>query len=175
MNLSKEVRRNDLIIEGEPVVELDYGQMALRLLYGKAGVPLPDGDLYDVPSLSSRGGVKKIINAALFADKTQVRMPMGTRKYFQNDVTYKYALTTIANHHAPIAEHFFNGLGMELMFMESEVLIEVLRRVQDQGKVALPLHDGVLTARSALPIVKGIMEDLFFDKIGVKAMVRVEC
>ena len=35
MNLPKTERRNGLVIDGEDIVELDYGQMALRLLYGK--------------------------------------------------------------------------------------------------------------------------------------------
>ena len=174
MNLSKTTRREDLFIEEEPVTELDYGQMALRMLYGKVGAPLPEGDLYDIPSLGSREGVKKIINAALYADKEQSRMPQGSRQYFSDDIKYKYALTTIARHHAPISDYFFKGVGMELMFMESEVLVDVLLKVQDQGLVALPLHDGLMIAQSSTSMVKEIMEQVFRDKCGVASMVRIE-
>jgi hypothetical protein len=174
MNLKKQRRREDITIEREPIVELDYGQMALRLLYAKVGAPLPEGDLYAVPGLRSREGVKKIINAALFSDRTQRRMPQGARQYFGDEVTYREALTAIKQRHAPIADYFFKGLGMELMFRESEILIDVLLRVQEQGKVALPLHDGLLTSRSAAPVVKETMEEVFRRRTGIEASVRLE-
>ena len=81
-NVKKERRRNFLTINGEGVTELDFGQMSIKMLYGKAGVSLPEGDLYRVPNLNSREGVKKIINAALSSDKELTRMPQVTRKVF---------------------------------------------------------------------------------------------
>lgn len=173
-NLKKDVRRNDILIVGEPIVELDYGQMTLRLLYGKVGAPMPEGDLYDIRSLGSREGVKKIIIAALSVNKRQFRMPQGARKYFSDDITYEHVLTTISEHHAAVSDYFFKGIGMELMFMETEILIDVLLKVQAQGMVALPFHDGVLTSQSTAQAVKEIMEEVFKKKIGVDAVVREE-
>jgi hypothetical protein len=48
MNLKEDVRRKDISIDGERVVELDYGQMVIRQLYGRVGVRPPQGDLYDI-------------------------------------------------------------------------------------------------------------------------------
>lgn len=174
MNLKKQARRKYLVIDGEAVAELDYGQMALRQLYGKAGVRPPQGDLYAVPDLPWREGVKRVINAALYADKRQDRMPKGVRELFPDSITYNQVWSVIEEYHAPIAGNFFKGIGMVLMFEESEIMIEILRRSRELGYVALPIHDSVLTSRSAAPHVKGIMEEVFKERTGLDAIVGIE-
>lgn len=174
MNLKKEVRRKDISIEGEAVVELDYGQMALRQLYARAGAKPAKGDLYEVPGVPWRQGVKTVINAALYSTKQQLRMPQGARKHIPENVSFKKVFDVIADYHAPITRYFFTGIGMELMFEESEIMIQVLHRARERGKVALPIHDSVLTAQSSAPLIKKIMEDVFKERTGLHAIVGVE-
>ncbi len=172
-HLKKAKRRQDLVINGETAVELDYGQMALRLAYGMAGAVPPDGDLYCVPGLEPyRDGVKKVINAALQADKEQRRMPMGTRCEFPYDIEYKHAMMAISSFHAPMSHLFYQGVGMELMFRESEVLIALLLALKDKGEIALPIHDAVLVPLSSARSAQATMETVFKDKAGVDAVVR---
>src|SRR5262245_38071374 len=46
--LSKERRLTEVLIEGEPPLALDFGQMAPRIAYSLDGARPPDGDLYRV-------------------------------------------------------------------------------------------------------------------------------
>ena len=175
MNLSKPKRHDDLLINRENIVELDYGQMALRLLYGKVGAPIPDGDLYRIPGLEAfRDGVKKVINSALYTDKLQSRMPQGTRQHFGDHISYNQVLSAIRQHHAPIADHLFSGIGMELQFLESEVTVFVLQSLNAKGITALPLHDGVFIPRSAKGEAIKTMEWSFKQMTGVKGQVKVD-
>ena len=175
MNLSKMKRRDDLLINGENIIELDYGQMALRLLYGKVGTPIPDGDLYRIPGLEAyRDGVKKVINSALYADKPQSRMPQGTRQHFGNHTSYNQVLSAIRQHHAPIAEHLFCGIGMELQFLESEVTVFLLQSLNEKGITALPLHDGVFIPKSVKDEAIKTMEWSFKQVTGVEGQVKVD-
>ena len=65
MELKKETRRSQLIIEGEQIAEIDFGQSTLRLLYAEIGQFPPHGDLYSVAGLEQyREGVKKLMTAA---------------------------------------------------------------------------------------------------------------
>ena len=102
MNLSKTARRNDLYIDGEAIAELDYGQMALRLLYGHVGAELPEGDLYAVPGLESyREGVKKVINSALYADKRAD--PGCPRDHASTSLTGSVMITSLVRSFSTIA------------------------------------------------------------------------
>ena len=46
--MSSQDRQENILIDGDCVVELDYGQMSLAMLYGIAGKTPPEGDLYDL-------------------------------------------------------------------------------------------------------------------------------
>jgi hypothetical protein len=54
--LSENERLNGILIDGEEVAEVDYGQIAARILYGLAGVQVPEGDLYEIPGLTRING-----------------------------------------------------------------------------------------------------------------------
>jgi hypothetical protein len=63
----------------------------------------------------------------------------------------------IKEFHKPIAHLFGGQHGMRFMFMESEILIDVLLELNSLGIVALPIHDDLLVKLSqqeveALPI-----------------------
>ena len=58
-DMKGEQRRNSLLIDGQPVVELDLSAAGLRILYGLAGATPPDGDLYCLPDLSRRGARRR--------------------------------------------------------------------------------------------------------------------
>jgi hypothetical protein len=147
--LPSEFRRRHIRIDGEHVSELDYGQSALRILYGLAGEEPQLEDLYQVAGYEQfRDGIKLIINSALFSDRVQNRMPHGGRALFGRRPRYADVLEAICQAHAPIADHFFTGIGMNLMFRESEILIDVLLEGLERGIIALPIHDAVLVPKS---------------------------
>ncbi|MEH6502086.1 MAG: hypothetical protein V7751_22135 [Pseudoalteromonas distincta] len=175
MHLNRVRRRENLFINDEPIAELDYGQMALRSLYGMAGIKPPDGDLYSIPKfIDYRKGVKTIINSALFANTMQNRMPQGVRKHIPNRIKYADVLQAIIHYHSPIKDYLFKGIGMELMFIESEIMISLLLRLQELSIVALPIHDSVLVPQSTKQTVKRVMEEVFLLKTGTTAVVSIE-
>ena len=88
--ISGQDRRRNIRISNEPVVELDYGQTAIRLLYGMEKQALPPGDLYEIPGFERyRDGIKLVINAALGNDERTDRMPRGGRKDIPYAIKYR--------------------------------------------------------------------------------------
>jgi hypothetical protein len=188
IGLDPERRLRAVRIDSEPVAELDFGQCGTRIAYGLAGVRLPEGDLYAVPRFDAlpesatperepflyfeRDGVKRVTNAMIYAGKPLRRFPKHTRKHFRHEsidvVTGKIA----ARHHG-IAHFFYSGVGLRTMWIESEVLIDVLTRSMQAGIVALPVHDAVLVKRAALEAVRSIMLTSFKRITGVEASVSI--
>lgn len=175
MNLSRSKRWYDLSIAGESIAELDFGQMALRLLYGLEDAEPPEGDLYAIPGLEwARDGIKHVINSSLYSGTEQFRMPKGGRQYFPSNIPYDRIKAAIFEYHKPIAHRLFQGVGMELMFLESQIMVAVLLKMKNQGIVGLPIHDGILVPWSKRLETKQAMEAVFKDKSGVVADVRIE-
>ncbi|UVK56353.1 hypothetical protein DBIPINDM_002951 [Mesorhizobium sp. AR02] len=151
---------------GEPICDVDYGQLFPRLAYARADVSGMPDELYDVfGDSSSRAGVKKLLNALLFHKGRLMRWPTGTSKHF-GGMKLSDAVAAIHSAHQPIAHLFGTGIGHKLAFMESNILIEVLKRLRFMNIVALPLHDAVLVAQSNAEIAKHEMGETFKTMLG---------
>lgn len=166
-NMPKQ-RRRHLLIDGEPVAELDYGQVFLRLAYGLVGEhPPEDSDLYALPGLERhRGGVKMGCNALLWGAK---RWNDEIASALPDWCTAKVLRTALMERHPALAHLFGQGrvIGHRLMHLESAVIVAVLMLCSDAGIVALPIHDAVLVPASTAARVKAIMEQAALSVGGV--------
>jgi hypothetical protein len=173
MNVPSEVRPLALRINGERIVTIDYKQMAPRLLYARLGLT-PPSDCYLIPDHEHlRDGWKKLLNAMLHSGPGIRRYPKGVRALFPDDMKCSEAVGLLLDFHAPIVPHLYPDLGLELMFAESEILIDVLLELGEQGITALPIHDAVLAPRSKAEIVEEVMVDVFREHTGIEGQVTV--
>jgi len=145
-------RRHALRIDGEPVADLDYSSMFLRLAYLEAGEMPPEGDLYaTVPGLYEtrwRQGVKKLVSAMLFRTTPLTRIPADLKGHLPEGMTGAQARTAIFSAYPALHGVFETGVGFRLMHTESRVLLAALRRLIALGTPALPMHDGLMVAQS---------------------------
>lgn len=148
--------------EGEPIANVDHGQLFVRLAYHEAGLVPPEGDLYDIAGDGSdREGWKRLTNVVLLASTPPRNWPEGLPAAFPKGTKLRDAFAAITGRHAPIAHLFGTGVGFKLTLLESEMLIEVLLRLFSGGVTALPLHDSVLVAASDAVIAEAAMGDAF--------------
>ena len=148
-DLGSEDRLAYLRIGGSPVVSLDFAQMAVHLAYARVGVTPPDGDLYAHPWFP-REGVKRMLTAMLAASAPFRRMPHGCRRYFRQRVSVDDVVSELARRHYPLAPLFFKDNSLDLMNLESQIMVKALLSLKARGVVALPVHDCVLVAEGAL-------------------------
>ena len=174
-DLKKAERFGDILINDDDIVELDYGQMSVRIVYGMVGATPPEGDLYLIPGKEvHRDGFKKLMNALLFQDRLLSRYPRDTRPLFSNRMRIEEALGLLTERHPAIAHLFCKGIGMEMMFRESEILIDVLLRLQERRVVALPIHDAILVSRSDEAQARQEMTDVFTTHTGIIPVIKAE-
>ena len=140
-----------LRLQGERVANVDYGQLFPRLAYVRAGMPVPEGDLYAVPGIdpACRAGVKRFVSSMLFGAGPLRNWPRGSRQHFPAGMQFASVVAAIRDKHQAIAHLFGTGIGHKLTFMESNVLMEVLAALAAEGIPALPIHE--LGAGAAFP------------------------
>jgi hypothetical protein len=172
--LSKADRASALIIDGDNPVTVDYRQMAARLLYARAGVRPPD-DCYGVPGFEHcRAGWKKLLNAMLFQGDTLTRLPQGTAALLPPRIGLKEARRLLLDHNRPIARLIKRDIGFELMFTESQILVDVLLGLEELGITALPIHDAVIVAAARAEEAAAVMATVFRKHTGVLGEVSFE-
>jgi hypothetical protein len=174
--LSSNDRLTGISINGDGVAECDYGQMSLMLLYAEAGKTPPKGDLYDLSAqgipTDCRKGIKKVIQAIINSSKLPARMPSGARKHFPKRYTVKKVIEAVRLKHDRVFDLMTSNTGLRLFRKESDILVEVLRNLMEQGIVALPIHDGVLIADEDKEKTVGTMESIFRKQTGITPVVH---
>jgi hypothetical protein len=180
-NLPKEVRRDGIRIEGERVAVLDYSQLNPTLAYWMAEATPPPGDAYTLKGLEHyRDGVKQMFNAMLF-DTHNLRDSAGRTK-FPDDVKQNFGPKTrakdvvaaIHQKHPKLASVLSSGVGLWLMFHESEIMMRVLERLQEREIVALPVFDAVVVKVSSASDAKAVMAEEFKQYTGRSVVVTIE-
>ena len=167
--------RQGIVIEGDSTVTLDFGQMNPRILYGLAGKDYDGEDAYTIPRLEEyRDGVKVVFNSMLHRTKPMKKKPRGTAELFPMHVSIREITAGIAIRHTPIADLFYQGIGMRLLYDESQILVEVLTRLIKQGIIALPVHDAVIVARHHQEQATEVMLEVFKDSTGIDGVVKLE-
>jgi len=169
------VKRRGILIQGAPTITLDFGQMNARILYGIAGHDYIGVDAYTIPRFEEyRDGVKAVFNAMLHRTTPMTKKPRGVAELFHKTVHIKEITTGIIMAHRPIADLFYRGIGLRLLYEESQILLEVLRRLFTQGIVALPIHDAVIVAEHHQKEATTAMLSVFQERTGIEGVVKVE-
>ena len=160
--LSRE-RRHSIRIDGEPMADLDFSNMFLRLAYLQMGTTPPEGDLYaGFAGLSEpqwRAGIKRVVNAMLCREGRLQRLPRDTRGMLPAELSAADIRASILGAHPLLAPMFEAGKGLGLMFAESQTLVTALLWLIEAGITALPMHDGLMVAQTKAGIAAALMGD----------------
>ena len=120
----KKVHRENLLIEGENIVVLDYSQMTPKILYGYCGSVPQMEDCYHIKGYEyCRKGIKKVFNAMTFSNEPMTRFPKGINSLFPVKTRFKDVSDAIEKEHFRIAHMFYTGIGHYLQFIESQILV----------------------------------------------------
>ncbi|MCA3564293.1 MAG: hypothetical protein IOC90_09990 [Methylocystis sp.] len=177
MNLPKE-RRHLIRLAGEPVADLDFASMFVRLAFLEVGQTPPDGDLYaHIPGLREarwREGAKKVILAMLFRTTPLTRLPKDAKGLLPPRMSGDQARTAILMAFPALEPIFETGAGFRLMFLESQILIAALLDLADQKVPALPMHDGLMVPISKANVTARAMRDAAEKIVGFRLPITVK-
>jgi hypothetical protein len=170
--------RRHIVIGDQLTVECDYSGMALRCLYAEEGIPLDEGDPYDI-GLGYSGNndprrhiVKQYVNACLNDEKGTYRPDKEKLRLLgMSAATLKAA---VAKKHARISHHFHTGVGLHLQFIDSEIAMAVMLRLADEGEVCLPVHDSFIVRGGIATRLKAVMQDEFLRITGSPALITAD-
>jgi hypothetical protein len=167
--------REDLYIDEQAVVTVDYSQMMATTLYALAGHGLPDRDAYTIPGYEAHRQAMKKLFAAMVHSGTELRhFPEDLPESLTQGRSYREVSEAVLSAHAPIRDFFYRGMGMGAMFHESCILVDVLLRLIDHEITALPIHDAVMVPKRQLKTTVDTMKEAFKDRFGFHPNVTVD-
>jgi hypothetical protein len=140
-SLPKDVREN-LTINGEPVVEPDFAAMHANILYGMRGLTL-EGDPY-VTGEFSRDEGKLAFNIGLNARTPQSAIGAITEQLRCERKHAAKLFKAITSRNREVADAFGCDMGMTLMRAESDITLGAVKLSTDAGIPVAPVHDSMI-------------------------------
>ncbi|GGK64982.1 hypothetical protein [Amphritea balenae] len=185
--LSSETRAR-LLIDGEPVVELDYSSLHLSVLYNlKLGIKVPKGDLYDLsaygigepgnPVARKAAKFTSIImcntkhpseaNGAVAKKLTKLR-----KEGHEVPWTAEEIIKAFMKKHKPLKEFFCTSLGLQIQRKDSDVVDKILALSVEQDIPVLPIHDSFIVRQSDEGWLRDVMESEYRNVMGFNPVVH---
>lgn len=177
--------RPGITINDQPTIELDYSGCAIRMLYNLRGLPCPDDPyrLEAIAALEARKGhppghyreaVKTLTQARINGtnrDKDMMcKLPDGLTfaSHFKRDEVTRM----IEAKHEAIADEFGSGAGIRLQRMDSDLALNIIIGLMQEGIVALPIHDSFIVQSHHKERLLQEMNDRYKDIFGFNPVIR---
>jgi hypothetical protein len=164
-------KRSTILINGQPVVELDYGALHPTIVYARAGKQ-PRGDAYVISGIP-RGIIKEASMRAL-NNKARGHAINGLKQFLDKYVEKfgsSYCAADIleafeAKHHA-IKDHFYKGLGLSLLRTDSDICEMVLKAMTVSKIPCLSVFDSFIVPKQHEDCLRETMVVAFLKITGV--------
>ena len=171
--------RPHITIDGYKTSEVDFSTMSLRILYAKENIQIPDNrDLYDIGLhgsgdylSNSRELVKQYTNAILNDFKGNYRL--NNKQLAILKLSHNQLKDRVYKAHREISKYFSTGIGLETMFIDSQIAEKIMLYYLENDIVILPVHDSFII-RSAYEshLVKTMISN-FNEVVGFDTKVKV--
>ena len=139
--------RDSISINHQITTELDYSSFHPKMIYDLEGLDL-SGDPYEGIGDLDRDHGKTIFNIMINSKDMEIAQAAYMQDYQDENVTKaasKEAIKCVLEAHPLIRKHFFTGLGLKLMNLDSNIANNVmLRSIDEHGTVVLPVHDSFI-------------------------------
>ena len=175
-----------MTVNREATCELDFQSMQPSLVYNvKAGMQMPWDDAYEIdapiPDPKARRSIMKMVSLIALNVMSRRAALRALRNYLSENeivldpgVTPATLLTAFERHHKAIAPFLYQGLGVWMQCVDSEIAEQVLLRLARAGIPCLCVHDSFVVPASHQEFLKKVMEEEYKNRTGFTCRVRVE-
>jgi len=164
--MNKGIRAN-ILIDGEPTVELDFSNMFLMMLYHTEGIDY-QSDGYEIDGYE-RDNVKLAVNI-LFNTKNKKGAVSALRNNGISDGGKLIEL--IKKKHSRLEKYFHSEKANELMRKESDIATEIITIGIFEGIIPLPIHDSFIIQKKYKSTFESIMCDVYRDTFKFKPRIK---
>lgn len=170
--------REQILIDDQITIEIDYGSLHPSLLYAREGLDLwseVEGDPYQIGELSFekdtdvvRGLAKTVLLIALnSADVTTVpaafrdSQPTGSNLRRLTNPQVFEVVSALEQKLQPIAGYFSSGIGLELQNTDSRIASRIVNHFTERGAPVLVIHDSFIVQQSWMDELELVMDVAF--------------
>ena len=179
LQLSKNLRSQIKILK-QPVCELDYSALHIRILYHLKKIDYRD-DPYEIVCRSpEERPVFKILQLISINAENERK----TIQAFRNELRKEHVQTNLSDKaiydllkrfqhaHNPIKQYFNSGIGLRLQNLDSQITDKILATFTQKGIPILPVHDSYIVPISEKNTLEQAMSDEYEKLMGFQPIIK---
>jgi hypothetical protein len=143
-----EMSREELHIDGEETVEIDYSGMHINILYIKSTGELYKGDdVYTVKNYEQYRNVFKVCLQVVINSSSKTAALRGINNHLRKiscGLKAAELLALFEDKHEEISEYFYSGAGLRLQYLESKVAERIFKYFHSKAIPILSVHDSFI-------------------------------
>ena len=179
LQLSKNLRSQIKILE-QPVCELDFSALHIRMLYHLKKIDYRN-DPYEIVCRSpEERPIFKILQLISINAKSEkiaikaIRDDLRKRPIQANLSTQgiQDLLRRFQHAHNPIKQYFNSGVGLRLQNMDSQIADKILTTFTQKGIPILPVHDSYIVPASEKNALEQAMSDEYEKLMGFQPIIK---
>ncbi|WP_396189669.1 hypothetical protein [Flavobacterium sp.] len=155
-----------------PTIEVDYSGLHLYMLYHLEGKQPPTDDPYNIGlwkedefTKEKRDIVKKIVNA-MINDEFGDYKPTNKQKRILGIKSASKFKRQITEFHHEISHRFNSGYGLKLQYLDSQLAIEIMTRMNKMNITVLPIHDSFVVGFMDINLLVQTMAAVYKEQFG---------
>ena len=177
-----ETQREKIRINNMPTVEIDYKALHVVLAYSEKHIDYwkkTSVDPYKIPIRNindpkvSRQAIKLLFMMAINADNEELafsafRNEWNYKKFggkFDNEVLSE-ALQTIKKKHPDISDLICTGAGVDLQYIDSQIVEYIVRHFTEFNAPVLTIHDSFIVSYGLEEQLEKLMKQAFYEVTG---------
>lgn len=167
-SLGKEWRRR-ILIDDQPVTEMDFGSLHPRLAHHLDGAEAPE-DCY-VGIHPDRALAKRAVAALLNAENGTTHPP----RWFsvgKAGMPWSALVARAAETLPCTAKHFGTGIGLRLQRLDSDIAEDVMLHFAGGGRPCLGVHDSFLVAQEHGSELAEVMRQAYRKRVGWEPVIK---
>lgn len=161
------IYRGHITIDDYKTVEVDYSNMALRIVYAQKNIDVDrDQDLYDIGFDDWQGKddprrphIKTFVNALMNDDKGNYSLPKAEQS--EIGISHEELTQKVLETHKPIADSLVAGVGLDTQFIDSQIAELVMHSMMNEDILVLPIHDSFIVRLGFESLLRATMESAF--------------
>ena len=159
--------RQNMLLDGEPVCEVDFSANHLRLNLGIQGIDAGEDPYQEIAELAGKKTTREHVKAFI----TVAMGSMDRKEAEAAAVTLKVSRTRFPHIEAATLELFpqlelFTGFGVMAQALEGQILIKAILAGIEADVPMLPLHDAVVVKRKDAEVAREVLYRAWCEQVG---------
>lgn len=156
------------------------------MIYHKQGIDWPkDKDPYEFGEEGTRPLNKLAVNIMLNSAKENFAVHAISDEFKKDEALLKKFGTRITSYsyikkltrackelHHQIEDSFSTGIGLDLQYEDSCMMMDILEELMNQGIPAISVHDSVMVGESHKELVLKLMHDKYVERYGFEPKIK---